>query len=106
LGRWEPIRAPRQGDKEEYVTREESYNEVREMFGGVPHSIRLAPDQSLEPEWRLFERVHFAEGSSNWRERAASQRQEFGRRWRKPRQGWARPTTSADAASDEAKGLA
>jgi hypothetical protein len=41
------------------VTREETYDEVREMFGGVPPSIRSAPGQSVELEWGLFEHVHF-----------------------------------------------
>ena len=44
------------------MTREEIYDEVREMFGEVPHFIQLVPDQSLELEWRLFKRVQFDEG--------------------------------------------
>jgi AhpD family alkylhydroperoxidase len=44
------------------MTREEVYNDMRQMFGVVPSFFENVPDNSLELEWELFKRVQFEEG--------------------------------------------
>ncbi len=44
------------------MTREEIYDEIREMFGDVPTFLQKLPDSSLELEWHLMKRVQFDEG--------------------------------------------
>lgn len=44
------------------MTRQQIYDEIKEMFGLVPSFIKAIPDSSLEMEWHLFRRVQFDEG--------------------------------------------
>jgi AhpD family alkylhydroperoxidase len=44
------------------MTRQQVYEEIKEMFGLVPGFFKTIPDSSLEMEWRLFKQVQFEEG--------------------------------------------
>lgn len=45
------------------MTRDEIYNEIKQMFGLVPSMFKAVPDSSLELEWQLFKRVQLEEGA-------------------------------------------
>ena len=44
------------------MTRQQVYNEMKEMFGLVPSFFKAIPDSSLEMEWNLFKQVQMVEG--------------------------------------------
>ena len=44
------------------MSREEIYNEIREMFGEVPSFFQKVPDSSLGLEWHLWKQVEMDEG--------------------------------------------
>lgn len=44
------------------MTRNEVYNEMKEMFGLVPSFLKTIPDASLEMKWRLMKQVQFEGG--------------------------------------------
>jgi AhpD family alkylhydroperoxidase len=44
------------------MSREDTYKEIRELFGEVPGFFKKVPDSSLELEWQLFKRVQFDSG--------------------------------------------
>jgi AhpD family alkylhydroperoxidase len=44
------------------MTRQQVYDEIKEMLGLVPGFFKTIPDSSLEMEWNLFKRVQFDEG--------------------------------------------
>lgn len=48
--------------KEIFMSREDIFKEIKEMFGIVPSMFKELPDFSLELEWRLFKRVQFDQG--------------------------------------------
>jgi AhpD family alkylhydroperoxidase len=45
------------------MTREEVYNDIKQMFGIVPKFIQSIPDNTLELEWNLMKRTQFDEGA-------------------------------------------
>jgi len=44
------------------MTRNEIYNDIKQMFGIVPSFLKAVPDSSLELEWNLMKKVQFEEG--------------------------------------------
>jgi AhpD family alkylhydroperoxidase len=51
-----------QRNKEANMTREQIYDEIKEMLGIVPTFLKSVPDNTLELEWRLFQQTQFSEG--------------------------------------------
>ena len=45
------------------MTREEVYDEIRQIFGEVPGFFQKLPDSSLELEWHTWKRVEMDEGA-------------------------------------------
>jgi AhpD family alkylhydroperoxidase len=44
------------------MSRQEVYDDIKQMFGLVPTFLKTMPDSSLELEWNLMKRVQFDEG--------------------------------------------
>lgn len=44
------------------MTRQQVYNEMKEMLGMVPSFMKTIPDSALELEWHLMKAVQFDEG--------------------------------------------
>jgi AhpD family alkylhydroperoxidase len=44
------------------MSREETYNQIREAFGHVPSFLQQLPDSTLELEWELLKHVQLEEG--------------------------------------------
>lgn len=44
------------------MTREQVYDEIRGAFGLVPSFFEILPDETLELEWKLFQRIQMDDG--------------------------------------------
>jgi AhpD family alkylhydroperoxidase len=44
------------------MTREQVYNEIKEIFGQVPTFVKEVPDESLEAEWKQMRAAQLDEG--------------------------------------------